>query len=61
VEILEDEHGHYKKDGLTLGKVYKILWEDEEGDNGDEMIEADSGVFLCSFSLYLRVKWLKEK
>lgn len=59
VRVLEDEHGHFEMSNLTVGKIYKILENDEYGYESEEMIEADNGDLLCSFSLYVEVEWLK--
>ncbi|NRD78537.1 hypothetical protein HPT25_14320 [Bacillus sp. BRMEA1] len=59
VEIQEDKFDSYKLSHVSVGKVYEILKNDENGFEGEEMIQADDGIFICSFSLFLHVKWLK--
>lgn len=60
VEILKDEDDHYEMCNVIIGKAYKILENDQPGYEGEEMIEAENGDFLCSFSLVLDVKWMKK-
>ncbi|WML54336.1 hypothetical protein RCG17_06730 [Neobacillus sp. PS3-12] len=59
VKVLEDESKHYKFVNVRVGRVYELLKDDEEGHEGEDMIQADDGIFICSFSLFLNVKWLK--
>lgn len=60
VEIIKDKDGHYEKCSLTPGKVYKVEIDDEPGFEGDEMIKSDNGNYICSFSIVVEVKWMKE-
>lgn len=60
VEIIADKDENYIMSNLTSGKVYEILEDDEPGHEGEEMIRADNGDFLCDFSLYIEVLWLKK-
>lgn len=59
VEILTDKYNHYEMCNVEVGKVYEILRNTSRGFEGEEMIQADNGDHICSFSLVLNVKWLK--
>ncbi|WML51669.1 hypothetical protein RCG17_19845 [Neobacillus sp. PS3-12] len=56
---LSDEAEHYKFVNIRVGKVYGLLKNDDEAYEGKEMIQAEDGNFICSFSLFLNVKWMK--
>jgi hypothetical protein len=59
VQIIPDKKENYKFCNVTVNKVYRILEHDEEDFDGEEMIQADNGDFICNFSLFLNVKWIK--
>jgi hypothetical protein len=61
VEILADKNQQYSFCNVTVGKIYEILANDEKDFEGEEMIQADNGDYLCSFSLLLDVKWQKVR
>lgn len=55
VQVLPDEYNHYKLMGVTPYAIYKVIYNDED----EEMLQNDKGEYCCSFSLVVKVKWMK--
>ncbi|MFC4409926.1 hypothetical protein ACFOZY_05675 [Chungangia koreensis] len=60
VKIIRDQHKHYEKCNLIPGKIYRIERNTESEFLGEEMIRTENGGYLHSFSLFVKVMWIKK-
>lgn len=60
VKIIRDQNRHYEKCNLKPGKIYRIERNAENEFIGEEMIRTEDGGYLHSFSLFVKVMWLKQ-
>ncbi|MGD6876829.1 hypothetical protein [Bacillus infantis] len=62
VRILDTEDNRNRAEftNLTINSTYEIIRSTLPGFEGEEMILSDDGQYVCSFSLYIDVEWLKE-